>query len=163
MTTVWRYFSDNSTGINPPTSDPGLPVSQALPDVLHLQFFTGSTELIIGLETPNNDSPFSLSQKLSSIGEILYNPKGGDSCNECSYSFKEKYPGPSFDVGAFRIGPVSSGNKFTRFSTYALHIGDGSLEEIIKSHNFEDEEENARLIDLQKHQIRSLQRRRLLL
>ena len=96
--------------MNPPTGDPGLPVSQALPDVLHLQFFTSGTELIIGLETSNNDSPFSFSQKLSSIGEILYDPKGGDSRNESSYSFKEKYPGPSFNVGAFiRIGPVSSG------------------------------------------------------
>jgi len=59
------------------TSNPSLPVFQALEDVRHLESFTCCTKLAITLQPTDYKRSFCFCKECSGVGEVLDNPEGG--------------------------------------------------------------------------------------
>lgn len=77
------------------TADPGLPVQKTLPDVLELQILAGRTELVILLQTANNDGALLLGQELGRVGEVLDNPERRSARDDGEEAFEDKDPRPA--------------------------------------------------------------------
>ena len=91
------------------TRDVGLPVSQALPDILHPEFFSGRAVLIITLQPTNNNSSLLLGEEFRAVGEVLDDPERHEPCNDCRQTFQNKNPRPA------------------RFPTDSIHLCDRGL------------------------------------
>jgi len=110
-TLIERIWSIGGVGeeTNLLTRGVGLPVGQALPDILHPEFFSGRAVLIITLESTNNNSSLRLGEEFRAVGEVLDDPERHEPCNDRRQTFQNKNPRPA------------------RFPTDSVHLCDGSL------------------------------------
>ena len=64
------------------TADPGLPVLEALPDVLELEALARRAELVVLLQAADDDGALLLGQELGRVGEVLDDKEGKRSRND---------------------------------------------------------------------------------
>lgn len=76
------------------TSIPSLPVGEALVDILPAQRLAGRRELIVSLETLNDECALVLVQKLGIIWEVLDEIERCCSGKDSQESFQNEYPRP---------------------------------------------------------------------
>jgi hypothetical protein len=57
------------------TSEPGLPIPKAGPDIFHFEFFSCGGELVVPLEAPDHKCPLRLCEEGCGVRKVLDNPE----------------------------------------------------------------------------------------
>ena len=86
---VFRWSELAKKGGRRPTCNPCLPISKTLVNISHFETFSSSTELVIALQSADNNCSLCFRQKFGSIWEVLDDPEWSSSSQESDRSFKD--------------------------------------------------------------------------